>query len=1335
MASTSWSHPSVRVTLVRSLLIAFVSLATSVSAARAQWENMNVFGSDIVSIYFHKDIASGQMGFVGLANGQIHITMTAGQTWSQTTSPATHPITGFTWKDDQMGWASYKSSDQDPTEAGGVLKTTDGGMTWTNLTLTKKVSAVYYNPGNGRLMASQWNDGSMYSSDEGATWNILGSQDWNGYAFVDNNRGFVGILQGQSQRTTNGGVTWIPSPLLVESWAPLAIPNTNMMFAASEADGVKQIFRSYNAGISWEPLKASKDKSWTGDMDANCNTLFAQTTDEGFYASFNHGDTWVSLGGPPNAKDHGFSVAGEYIYAGSPGGTFWRYQLLNTGGAKTLMLTKDPIRINSRSCTPVDSLLQIRIPAFCTDFRLLDIELTGSPSFSLKSQPSVPKRLGGADSIYIRYSSLDFNRDSGFVRLRYSVDGEFFDTTILIIGNRSKTLNIESSYSAMSKRVRDACTPIDTVFSFTNSPCDEVRLLSIELTDPSVFRITPPALPMDLGPSERVDIPITAVAAMQGSYGSAIRLKFLYAGVEIDTLIPLEYIVQFGPTQGRYDLPRLKLANPCTVVDTALFFQNRLCDTLWLESVNMTADRGVTTSAVYPIPAVPTKPVRFPIRIQGKDKGKHTTTITLTMRGPQGSYDTTVTFEYEVIDVIPRRLSYPSVVNFGNTSICSPRSHTVYIKNPICEEAVITGISWITPDPTISVIAQPTLPATIAASGQDSITLGFAPTSSTNFIASLRITFTVRGIQADTFISISGRGVTSANTSISASTLTFDSIYSCESNEQFTYIRNDACDSVTVVSMIQPGGAYTILEPQLPFGLKPGDSVKVRFRTPTTVGTNTESVIFTVRSGAAESQLDLLLTGVVDPPLRKLEVGSTLVRFSDIIPCSHLDTVIRFYNRGICDNITIQSLGVETSNWTTATSMQQLPHTIAPGESIDIQLSFAAGFAGETDNGLVRLRGPGLDTVLTLDLATMKDGGTGQLALTLPVTTFTVRPCENASSTGSLLNDGCEAIVIDGISIEPLIAGQLQYTIAGLPNVPHTLEPGQSLNFTITFDGNSTGNGQANLVIATQGGKYDRAVALSGTINGTVGEFAISVNEIGGQPAISRAVGENLTLQIKADRAADPGHELTEASFDLMYDTDLLTPLADVDLSGWTVDRADIAGGTRLTLRKNANAATSLGDVLGEIEFYTTLSRNTSTMITAQSLVLNGGDQQYAKCRMTAGAATSSIKVDITPACGDSSMRLTLLNKPLLSVVGLSPNPAEEGRGVKLDVELGVASAAKAALYDVSGNSVGTLFTGDLGEGSHSVLLQLPQAIEGIYFLRFEAAGFTDIRKIVVGGK
>lgn len=1346
----NWSSSALRAFL----LLTFFAISTSAftpDKASAQWVQRYGFGTGVTSIYFMPFAGNELKGFVGLDNGEIYLTQNEGTNWDPAVTPATTgAITGITFKDENIGWASF--SDQ-TKEAGGVLQTLDGGLTWTVQTAEPSfnILAIYYHAPLSTLYISPYRTGGTpqpirRSVDDGANWtDVVSSHNRMRYSFWDGNNGLVGNTNAgsgdkQFSRTIDGGATWtdvtLDTSTIMYTAQPLAIPGTKLGFAiVTYLDNL--VYRTTDQGVTWKRVGSFPKAPWhpTTHLEYTCGLLWAQGQDAVYYSS-NQGESWINFSGPGNGifgKHMDLSMT--QIWAADENNYLHSAPKPQSPNSTRLRLDRRNLRMNSTKCDPIDSTMWLSLMNFCDQFVITGLQMSGSNEVTPKNFPALPYPLSGRDSLAFTFASLDFDRDSAFVKVSYTVGGVPYDTTILIIAERTRAFNAALSFTSMKREILQPCVGLDTTFSITNTPCDQLRILSARLTDSSIFRIQNPPLPLDLPPDGVGSIRITAASSVQGTYTSKLLVRFEYAGQIFDTVIALEYKVRTGPLAPIIPPMNFVLDNPCTKLDTVIRWVNRLCGELRLDSVMIEPNKGVTFRGPDPIPGQPTEIIRYPITIQGAAKGKYTAKVKLSFTDHTGaSFDTTITITYEVKNLPPTRLNTPPSFVFRSTSICAPREQTLYIENTLCDPITLTGQSWITTNPMITVVSAPAYPVPLAPGAKDSIVLRFAPTAAGNQSAPLRIDYTVYSTSQFSQINVTGIGTTQANAVLSDDLLVFDSAYSCEAvPERFTHITNEGCDSIVITNLSQlAGGQFELLEPTIPFTLGPGDSVKLVLRPRNRTGRLSDSVDLLFRSllGGADQAARLRLEGFTRPPVRLVEMETSFA-FDSIAPCSSVDTIIRIYNNGICDTLTINNVGVTGLAAITATGTT--PARIAPGEYYEVVIRMNTGTGGVNGIATIRLTG-NIDTTFTVRMSTSSGGGTGESTLTMdiPDSTFTVAPCGTQSRTFTMTAQGCGDFTIGRVVIESTFPGQTQFTVTG--TTPQVLQPGGQASYVVSFDASGNGDLQAELVIESADGKFVRRIPLTATVTGSTGVLSLRLEGEGGANAFTKKVGETVSVQVFANQNVDPGHQLSAVAVDLAYDIDLMSSTASNGSGGWNINAQSTTTGTRLVFTKDPTSPHDMAQPLGQVQYTVRLAEEVSTQLTMSDPTLNGGDPDYARCIMRPLASSGTVDVSVSDVCYDSTIRNAMAGRAFVTIIGIRPSTllsSSSLSGVAIEYVLAAESSVMISIQDQLGRIVAQQTT-ERSAGSHSELLRLP-AVEGMYFVTLHAAnGGTATRKIVV---
>jgi photosystem II stability/assembly factor-like uncharacterized protein len=292
------------------------------------------------------DPASSGTFYLGSATGGVWKTTDSGTTWKplsdswpslQTSSIAIDPRnhnTIYVGTGDFDGYGGYGF---------GIMKSTDGGATWTNRGNTQfgafAVSAIVVDPENSNIVTvtvgrpPNWWGYIWRSTDGGATWTAVnttyapwsdikyGAKDGSGTRHYYATGHYYG---GQVWRSDDRGATWTQlfPPLSNINWydqnsleiaASPTNPNTVYLIGGFDM----KLFKSIDAGATWTDISAgfpdghevSSNYNWSQsgyDVALNCSTRTVNGNPvDVVYASLidldqspDGGATWQSLGGP-----------------------------------------------------------------------------------------------------------------------------------------------------------------------------------------------------------------------------------------------------------------------------------------------------------------------------------------------------------------------------------------------------------------------------------------------------------------------------------------------------------------------------------------------------------------------------------------------------------------------------------------------------------------------------------------------------------------------------------------------------------------------------------------------------------------------------------------------------------------------------------------------------------------------------------------------------------------------------------------------------------------------------------------------------------------------------
>ncbi|MBE0651520.1 MAG: photosystem II stability/assembly factor-like protein [Bacteroidales bacterium] len=246
-----------------------------------------------------------------------------------------------------------------------ILKTTDGGLNWTQITPPDQKSNTDLNTisivGKDDVWISTSNGQVFHSTDGGAHWtdlesDVLGNNFLQGIHAIDANVVYVAGNDNQSgfiARTTDGGQTWdsiVPSPGL-RSHPPIGIAATDINHVVVYG-GAAHYMMTTNGGQSWvNDSILNTGGGGTGGSDINCMKMLDPQTWWGaldlnnIFLTENAGSNWVSQS--PDLGGNMFLLGIDYydrdlcvIVGSSAGYPFHGEILRTTDGGQTWKLVK-----------------------------------------------------------------------------------------------------------------------------------------------------------------------------------------------------------------------------------------------------------------------------------------------------------------------------------------------------------------------------------------------------------------------------------------------------------------------------------------------------------------------------------------------------------------------------------------------------------------------------------------------------------------------------------------------------------------------------------------------------------------------------------------------------------------------------------------------------------------------------------------------------------------------------------------------------------------------------------------------------------------------------------
>lgn len=266
----------------------------------ANWSDNTPLPITIQSTFF-VDADTGYFGGAGYFEGAIYKTTDGGESFTKLTLPS--PVTAISsmfFTNENTGYAAtILNSDR------VILKTTDGGDSWSPVpsNTTAIITSIHFpNPGTGYAVGTS--GALVKTTDGGESWNALStgtSNTLNSVFFVDAQTGYIAGDIATLRKTTNGGLNWAPQNSgLIGQLSSIYFTSFDAGYIAGTSG---RISRTTNGGVNWQAMNtASTDllrsvhfaNMLTGYVVGESGTILA-TTDGGLNWNLEESGTNSSL--------------------------------------------------------------------------------------------------------------------------------------------------------------------------------------------------------------------------------------------------------------------------------------------------------------------------------------------------------------------------------------------------------------------------------------------------------------------------------------------------------------------------------------------------------------------------------------------------------------------------------------------------------------------------------------------------------------------------------------------------------------------------------------------------------------------------------------------------------------------------------------------------------------------------------------------------------------------------------------------------------------------------------------------------------------------------------
>lgn len=244
---------------------------SNTAQAQTSWVKQSSPATENLSAIFFLDTEKGWS--VGESGGAILKTTNGGESWTQLVANPGTSFYDIYFADRNKGWAVGQMCADNGCD-GIIIYTKDGGASWTEQEIVKDIyflSLFFINANTG--WATSGPSGSIYkTTDGGLNWSVQETNkqaDYYDSHFFDANTGVVVGYAGSIMRTTNGGASWVQqSTGLAGTFNGLHFINNKRGWAAGSniGDGEAVLASTSDGGISWSTIKTVAGNTGFNDV-------------------------------------------------------------------------------------------------------------------------------------------------------------------------------------------------------------------------------------------------------------------------------------------------------------------------------------------------------------------------------------------------------------------------------------------------------------------------------------------------------------------------------------------------------------------------------------------------------------------------------------------------------------------------------------------------------------------------------------------------------------------------------------------------------------------------------------------------------------------------------------------------------------------------------------------------------------------------------------------------------------------------------------------------------------------------------------------------------------
>ncbi|MGC1450281.1 MAG: choice-of-anchor D domain-containing protein [Candidatus Sulfotelmatobacter sp.] len=440
-------------------------------------------------------------------------------------------------------------------------------------------------------------------------------------------------------------------------------------------------------------------------------------------------------------------------------------------------------------------------------------------------------------------------------------------------------------------------------------------------------------------------------------------------------------------------------------------------------------------------------------------------------------------------------------LDFGSVAAGSSKTLTVSATNSGAASLTVSSASISTK---YYSLISPSLPITVAAGQNITISIKFAPNAAGAFNATLAVTSVASNTVASstaTNLTLSGTGTGPGQLILNPATEDFGSVTVGAKQSQTVTLTNTGGSSVNISQASVSGAGFQISGISTPLTLNASQSTTftVAFA-PQASGSASGTVTMTSDASTPAPTVALSGTGVA---LGALGSNPTSLSFGSVTVGSKQSLSETVTNTG-GSTVTISQLGVSGAGF--SLSGITVPVTLTAGQSAAFTVTLTPQSVG-TASGNLTVTSNASNPTLTIPLSGtgVALGTLGSNLTSLSFGSVIVGSKQSLSET--VTNTGGSTVTISQVGISGT-----GFSLSGI-TAPITLTAGQSATFSVTFTPPSVGSVNGNLTITSTASNPDLTVSLSGTgiAPGALGSNPTSLSFGGVTVGSSQSLSETVT--------------------------------------------------------------------------------------------------------------------------------------------------------------------------------------------------------------------------------